>query len=752
MHQASTLGKRERGTYTSRTMPEFGQHRTRLATLADCDADAEGLAAEVGKYAPGADLAPLYEAWRLARDRHAGQVRASGEPYVAHPLEVAWILAGLGQDVATLAAALLHDSVEDTATTVEELKDRFGEEVALLVDGVTKLSSIEEESRQLDLAENIRKMMVATAKDVRVLLLKLADRLHNMRTLGALSPERQDRIARETMEIYAPLANRLGIQPLKGELEDLAFRYLNPDEYHSIVGSLAKTRRARERHIAEVTSVLGQMLADRGMDATVYGRAKHVYSIHEKMLRQRVPFEGIHDVTAFRVLVDTEPRCWEVLGLVHGRWLPVPGRFRDYLSLPKSNGYRSLHTAVMGPGGERMEIQIRTRDMHRIAEEGVAAHWRYKEGGRPPRPEDVQVFSWLRSILEYGREVEDPSEFMESAVGELYGEDVYVFTPAGAVLSFPRGSTPVDVAAAIHTNVGHRCVGAKVNGVIVPLEYRLRSGDKVEILTRPGQHPSSHWLEFARTPRAKAKIRSYIRAEERKRSMEVGREVLEKRFRERGHSLAKYEKKGAFQDLFEHFGLNSREEMWSRVGVGKLSARDIVDFVHPPPQKEAGSAPDAVPFTRETVERPSSGGGGSVSVGEMDDILIRLSKCCNPVPGDAIVGFITRGRGVTIHRRSCPRAMEMDPERRIEAHWTVKEGVQHPVRLSVVCEDRPGILSKLSHPFTEGKLNIDSLKVEPMRDGRSACLVSFKVGNLSELEALIRTLEKVNGVLQVERV
>jgi GTP pyrophosphokinase len=585
-----------------------------------------------------------------------------------------------------------------------------------------------------------------------VLLLKLADRMHNMRTLEHLGVEQQDRMARETMEIYAPLANRLGIQPIKSELEDLAFRYLNPGEYERIVHSLSRSRRSRERYIDEVNHILHKTLADRGIESTIYGRPKHVYSIHQKMQRQKVSFEGIYDVTAFRVLVDTEPRCWEVLGVVHGTWTPVPNRFRDYLSLPKSNGYRSLHTAVMGPKGERMEVQIRTREMHTVAEEGVAAHWRYKEGGQAPRPDDMKRFTWLRSILEYGKEVTDSAEYMETAVGELFSGEVYVFTPAGAVLSFPRGSTPVDFAYAIHTNVGHSCTGAKVNGVMVPLSYRLRSGDKVEILTRPNQHPSTDWLDFVRTSRARSKIRSYIRSEERKRSIALGRDVLEKRLRERGRSLAKLEKKGGLARVHEHFKVTSREELLSRIGTGKLHARDVVEVLFPAQEPAGESLEDRA--ARDHVDEPRTEQrvSGGVSVGDLDNILIRLSRCCNPVPGDPIVGFITRGRGVTIHRRNCPRAMELDPDRKIEASWEMDKGMLHPVRLQVQCEDRPGILSKLSQPFAASGVNIDSLKIQSHGDGTSACIFSFRVSHLAELEGLIRTLEKVNGVYSVERV
>lgn len=728
-------------------MPRFTQKRPALDSLEKCDTDFEGLIGAVGSYARTADLDPLRHAYAMSRERHSGQRRASGEPYLVHPLEVAWILASLQQDVPTLCSAMLHDSVEDTQTTMEEIHERFGEEVAMLVEGVTKLDSLEHESKQLELAENIRKMMVATARDVRVLLLKLADRLHNMRTLEHLSEEKQDRMSRETMEIYAPLANRLGIQPMKGELEDLAFRFLNPEEYQRIVNSLNRSRRSRERYIDEVSHILLKTLGERGIEADVHGRPKHVHSIYQKMQRQKVSFESIYDVTAFRVLVDTEPRCWEVLGVVHGAWTPVPNRFRDYLSLPKSNGYRSLHTSVMGPKGERMEVQIRTRGMHRIAEEGVAAHWCYKEGGHAPGSDDVQLFTWLRSILEYGQEVKDSAEFMETAVGELFTGEVYVFTPAGAVLSFPRGSTPVDFAYAIHTKVGHRCAGAKVNGVMVPLSYRLRSGDKVEILTRPNQHPSSDWLEFVRTSRARAKIRSYIRTEERTRSIDLGRDVLEKRLRERGLSLTKIEKRGELQRVFEHFKVSGRDELLGRVGTGKVRARDVVDRLHAPeeaPPREAGPVPGRV----ETRQRVT----GGVSVGDLDDVLIRLAKCCNPVPGDPIVGFITRGRGVTIHRQNCPRSMELDPERKLEASWELDKGFLHPVSLRIACQDRPGILTRLSQPFSGAGVNIDSLKVQPQGDGTSVCIFLFRINHLEELMGLIRALEKVNGVYSVERV
>jgi len=746
-HQCPAVGKRCATAYIHWYVPSFVPSRPPLDSLEACEEDFSRLLSSVRDYASEADLDPLERAWCLSRDGHAGRTRASGQPHVAHSLEIGWILAGLEQDVPTVCAGLLHDCVEETDVTLDHIVEGFGSDVADLVAGVTRLEAIETESKKLELAENIRKLMVATARDVRVLLLKLADRLDDMRFLGWLDEERRDRLAEETRLIYAPLANRLGIQPIKSELEDLTFRHTHPEAYDQLRRSLSRSRQAREEYIAEVVGILSSTLAERGIDATVYGRPKHLYSIYQKMQRQNVPFEGVFDVTAFRILVDSEPRCWEVLGIVHGKWIPVPNRFRDYLSLPKSNGYRSLHTTVMGPKRERMEVQIRTHEMHRIAEEGVAAHWRYKEGGIRPDARDVGVFSWLRSILEYGQEVEDSAEFMESAVGELFGGEIYVFTPAGDVYSFRRGATPVDFAYSVHSKVGDHCHGAKVNGAMVPLNHKLRSGDKVEILTSPNQHPKASWLEFVVSPRAKAKIRSYVRKEERERAIELGREWFEKALRERGRSLAKMEKKGQISAVLEQFKVARADELYHRIGIGKLAVGDVVDRLFPP---EKVDAPETNPG-ETPVARPSVPTGG-IAIGEMDDILIRLSKCCNPVPGDPIVGFITRGRGVTVHRRDCPRAMSLDPERKIEASWKVEMGDRRPVQLRVICQDRPGILARLTNPFETEGANIDSVRSFPHEHGTSAVLFGFRVSHLSELEGLIRRLEKVNGVYSVERV
>ncbi|MEK7704249.1 MAG: bifunctional (p)ppGpp synthetase/guanosine-3',5'-bis(diphosphate) 3'-pyrophosphohydrolase, partial [Myxococcota bacterium] len=634
----------------------------------------EDIVEAVQLYHPQPKIELIQRAYMYSAKVHAGQVRKSGEPYLIHPLEVAHLLAELRLDEASIVTGLLHDTVEDTLATLDELRGMFGEEVAALVDGVTKLSQIRFDTDEHKQAENFRKMLIAMAKDIRVILVKLADRLHNMRTLEHLAPAKQRRIAQETMDIYAPIANRLGINWVKGELEDLSFRYLQPDDFEDLSRRVSELTAAREAYVAEVVAVLSRELETRGVPAEVSGRPKYLYSIYRKMEARRVAFEDIYDVIAFRALVDNVGQCYEVLGHVHSLWHPIPGRFKDYIAMPKPNLYQSLHTSVVGPAGERIEIQIRTREMHRVAEEGIAAHWEYKEGvklGDKSRHE----FGWLRQLLEWQRDLDDPTEFLDTVKYDLFTDEVFVFTPRGEVISLTRGATPLDFAYAIHTEVGHHCSGAKVNGRMVPLRYQVKNGDMVEILTNPQQRPSKDWLGLVRTGRAKSKIRSYVRIAERERSRELGREMLERELKRYGVSLARVLKDGRLQQIAEDTRHKSVDSLFVALGYGRSTPTQIVERLVP------GKAPEVAQPTllgqifRKVARRSTSG----VMVQGLDDVLVRFARCCTPLPGDPIVGFVTRGRGITVHAKSCSRAIATDPARRIEVTWGAKASHARPV-------------------------------------------------------------------------
>ena len=717
---------------------------------------------KVSGYAPGADLDVIKKAYVYSAKVHQGQIRESGEPYLVHPLEVAGILADLRLDEASIVTGLLHDAIEDTLATREEIAELFGEEVADLVDGVTKLSQFSAaNTKEEKQAENFRKMVVAMAKDIRVLLVKLADRTHNMRTLEHMPVEKQERIARETLDIYAPLANRLGMQSVKSELEDLSFRYLKPQEYLELQERVSSRAKERDRFVAEVIELIRDRLKENGIDAQIYGRVKHLYSIWRKMRMQELPFEQIHDLIAFRVIVGNVAQCYEALGLIHSLWKPVPGRFKDYIAIPKPNMYQSLHTTVVGPRAERIEIQIRTDEMHRVAEQGVAAHWRYKEGGRPdgkgPRKDgiragDAETYGWLRQLLEWQRELSDPTEFLETVKVDLFADEVFVFTPKGDVKSLPRGATPLDFAYAVHSEVGHKCVGAKVNGKIVPLRYRLKNGDTVEILTSPHSHPSKDWLTFVRTSRAQARIRQHIRQAEHKRSLEIGQEVAERELRRYGVSLAKAAKDGSLEKAAATLGYRTGDDVLVAVGYGKVDPDQLVKQLVP---AEKLSEPSAeAPVTSRLTElfrRVARLPAGGVRISGIEDVLVRFGKCCNPLPGDPIVGFITRGRGVTVHTARCDKALAMDPQRRVDVSWDVKGDFKRLVAVKVVTDDKPGMLAKVSQTFSEAGINIAQANV---RSSSDKAVLSFEVSvqDLKQLTGVMRNLERVEGVHSVERV
>ncbi|HDR46943.1 MAG TPA: bifunctional (p)ppGpp synthetase/guanosine-3',5'-bis(diphosphate) 3'-pyrophosphohydrolase, partial [Geoalkalibacter subterraneus] len=604
---------------------------------------------KIRSYLPGADLDLVRKAYVFSAKVHQGQSRLSGEPYLTHPMEVAYILAQLRMDVPTVVTGLLHDALEDTLTTREEIQGVFGEEIASLVDGVTKIGKFFLRSHEERQAENFRKMLIAMARDIRVILVKLADRVHNMRTLSHKPVEQQRRIARETLDIYAPLANRLGISWLKGELENLSFRYLEPKAYQELSEKISRKQKERESYIGEVKKLIFAKLEEQGIKGEVSGRLKHLYSVYLKMERQGIDFEQVHDLVAFRVIVDSVRECYEVLGIIHSTWKPVPGRFKDYIAMPKANMYQSLHTTVIGPFGDRMEVQIRTWDMHNVAEEGIAAHWKYKEGKSTPGDEqETRGFGWLRQLMEWQRELTDSREFMDAVKIDLFPEEVFVFTPRGEVKELPKGATPVDFAYTVHSDVGHTCVGARVNGRLVPLKTPLHNGDVVEVITAPNHTPSKDWLKFVRTSKARNKIRQWVKAEQREKSIEIGRDLLEKELRKHGMSFNRALSSGEMNRALEELGFHQVDELLASVGYGKLSPGQAAARIVPEEKlrAEQESRPSRIGQVLSKIrKKPSS----AIKIQGIEDIMVRFAKCCNPLPGDKVIGFITRGRGLTVH-------------------------------------------------------------------------------------------------------
>jgi GTP diphosphokinase / guanosine-3',5'-bis(diphosphate) 3'-diphosphatase len=719
---------------------------------------AEHLIERIRAYQPSVDSDLIQRAYDYSFRMHAGQTRKSGQPYVVHPVSVAGIIADLRLDAASVCAGLLHDVVEDTLATSDDITKEFGVEVAELVDGVTKLSQINFTSKEDRQAENFRKMVVAMARDIRVLLIKLCDRLDNMRTLEHMKPEAQERIARETLEIYAPLANRLGIQSFKSELEDLSFRWLEPDAYNDVIAQLQTTKKERDKYIADVCKTLSSRLASQNFAAEVHGRAKHLYSIYRKMKDQQTGVEGVHDLIAFRVVVESVSDCYATLGVIHSQWTPVPGRFKDYIALPKPNMYQSLHTTVIGPGRERIEIQIRTHEMHRVAERGIAAHWKYKErgGGGGVAEQDAQRFSWLRQLLEWQKELKDPAEFLEGVKVDLFQDEVYVFTPKGDVRVFPRGATPIDFAYQIHTQLGDHVTGARINGKIEPLRYKLRNGDVVEVMTKADQHPNKDWLDFVGTTRARSKIRNHLRTEQRDKSKRLGEELLERELRKAGISVAKLFKNDAeMRRLYDELKVQNQEEFFVSIGYGKIDPEEVVKILAPPsePGGQDSKPPEQLRegriagLVRKVIKRDE----GGIRINGIDDVLVRYAKCCNPLPGDDILGFITRGRGVTIHRRGCPKAFDTDPDRRVEITWDSKARINRSVQLRVTTANQPGILANVGQTFMAQGINISEANCRAGDDGRAVNLFSFVCADLVQLKNVMKALQKVKGVVAVER-
>jgi GTP diphosphokinase / guanosine-3',5'-bis(diphosphate) 3'-diphosphatase len=701
-------------------------------------------------YNPGADLDPLRKAYVFSAKVHQGQMRLSGEPYLTHPMEVADLLVQLKMDVPTIVTGLLHDTVEDTLTTVEEVRALFGDEIADLVEGVTKISKISFRTSEERQAENFRKMLLAMARDIRVIMVKLADRLHNMRTLDFQPAERQHKIAQETLEIFAPLANRLGISWLKSELEDLSFRYLEPEVYNDLAEKVVKKKRERETYIEDVKKQITAKLAEHDIGGEISGRYKHLYSIYTKMQRQGIDFEQVYDVVAFRILVDNIRDCYAVLGIIHAAWKPVPGRFKDYIAMPKANMYQSLHTTVIGPFGERMEVQIRTAEMHRIAEEGIAAHWKYKEkGASVVAGSEDKRFSWLRQMLEWQKELKDNREFLDSVKIDLFPEEVYVFTPNGDVKELPRGATPVDFAYSVHTDVGHHCSGARINGRLMPLRTELKNGDVVEVITSPHQNPGKDWLKFVKTPRARNKIRQWVKTQQHEKSLELGRSIFEKELRKHGWSMGRALASPELATTVEELGFQQVDDLLAAIGYGKLTVGQALGRLIPQEkQKPEAAKPGRLTRVLEKIrKKPSS----AIKIDGIDDIMVRFGKCCNPLPGDAVTGFITRGRGVTVHTLDCPHVAEGDPERRVEIEWDMKKKVARSVKIRVYCLDQKGMLAGITGAITNCEANIISANVVSTADHRGVNNFEIDIQDLDHLNRVITALKKLKGVTGVER-
>ena len=704
---------------------------------------------EIPKYQPAADLALLERAYRFSEQSHQGQQRASGEPYLSHPLEVAGLLVNFKMDVTTVTAGLLHDVLEDTKATKGDLQREFGAEIADLVDGVTKIGKLAFSSREERQAENFRKMLVAMARDLRVLMIKLADRLHNMRTLQYLPADKARKIAQETLDIYAPLAHRLGMAKVKAELEDLALRVLHLEDYQELMRRVAKRRLEREAEINNLISHLHDKLAEVGIESKIAGRPKHFYSIWKKMHEGGREFDEIYDLTAVRVLTSSVRDCYGALGVVHSLWKPVPGRFKDFIAMPKVNMYQSLHTTVIGPKGDPVEIQIRTYDMHRIAEEGIAAHWLYKER-RSDRDKFDDAFTWLRQLLESQKETSDPKEFLDSVRLDLFPDEVYVFTPRGDVKALPEGSTPVDFAYAVHTDVGHHCVGAKVNGKLVPLRYTLRQGDILEIVTSPTQHPSRDWLKIVRSNRARAKINQWLKIEERTRSLALGRELFEREAKKYRLAPAALLTSDEMKKLVGELGFPSADDLLASIGYGKTSIQQVLGKLAPAAAHDTDAATETKPA------RPArKGEGPAVRIRGVDDLLVRFAKCCSPVPGDGIVGFITRGRGLTVHARDCLTVAKnvLDKERLVAVEWGAAEPAKRPVRIAVyIGRDRPGLLAEITAAISSRQGNIIKAEITVTDDRKGLNHFVVEVEDLRQLQDIMQAIRDVKDIVNVERV
>ena len=734
---------------------------------AKVDAEFARLLDEVHQNRPGDDLEIIRQAWAFCLQHHKGQKRASGEPYAVHPLEVALVLAELKMDSTAVAAGLLHDAVEDTDVTIDEIEKRFGEQVAHIVEGVTKLDKIKFANREDHQAENIRKMLLAMVTDVRVVIIKLADRLHNMRTLEHLNSDKRQKIARETLDVYAPLAHRLGMGKLRGELEDLAFRYTDPFVYQQISNEVDALRGEGEVFLENIVKTLEAKLREHKIAGRVEWRIKRLYSIQQKLADQKVPIDQVYDLLAIRVIVATVPDCYAVLGLLHSMWRPVPGRIKDFIAMPRPNLYQSLHTTLIAPGGHQFEVQIRTEEMHRVAEEGIAAHWKYKAGESVTAKDEARL-AWVRQLMEWQREMSDPNEFMSTLKIDLYPEEVYTFTPKGKVVVLPKDASPIDFAYAIHTEVGHSTVGAKVNGRIVPLRTKLRNGDIVEITTQTGHAPSRDWLSFTKSSRARNKIKHWINEHQRERAIEIGQKLIDREARKYKLALSHYHE-ADFTRIATEYGLKSHSELLAGIGFGKYSARQVLNKLEPgstiaseqhPPQGVVGQTLDHM---SDAVKRVFFGkGSDSLQVEGQDDLLVYRARCCNPIRGEEIIGYVTRGKGVAVHARTCPNVQNLlyESDRRIQVEWaplptdgaSAPKPQTYPVKLTVLCDDRAGLLKEFTAIISDDGTNIRSSASNAMADGGAVVDFVVETVDLRHLNRLVDKLRRVQGVRDVQRV
>jgi len=708
----------------------------------------EDIVSQVQTYRPTDDTGLLRRAYEFTASKHLSQVRLSGEPFISHPMEVVSILAGLKLDSTCLAAGMLHDVIEDTQTTPEAIRQNFGDEVATIVEGVTKIGRIKFLSPEEQQAENFRKMLLAMVDDIRVVLVKLADRLHNMRTLEFLPVDRRLRIARETLDIYAPIAHRLGMGKMRGELEDLAFRHLEPEAFEDLKRTIESRRKVSDEFLAEVRAQVEGKMRETQIPARVEGRVKRLYSIWQKLRRQQIPIEQVYDLLAVRIITDCITNCYGALGVIHNTWRPVPGRMKDFIAIPRPNLYQSLHTSVIGPHGQPFEVQIRTEEMHRTAEVGIAAHWGYKDG-RPVTSQDEGRFAWLRHLVEWQQDMRDPGEFLSTLKIDLYPEEVYTFTPKGKVIVLPREATPIDFAYAIHTEVGHRCVGAKVNGRIVPLKYRLRNGDIVEIETQANHAPSRDWLGLVKTSRARNKIKHWINLAQRKQALEIGKRLLEKEARKYDITLKKITDDD-YARVARDYGCTLADDLYAGIGYGTFAARQVLAKLVPAAKLEP-TAPSRLAGTpKHGSSTPSE---LAIQVHGLDDLMVYRAKCCSPVRGEEIIGYITRGKGIAVHSRQCSNVQNLlyDADRRIDVQWVGPKLALYPIKLTLVTEDRQGMLADVTSAIAAVHSNIQNFEARTT-DARASIDLTIDIVDLQHLEKILTSLRRIEGVYQVERV
>lgn len=721
----------------------------------------EDILEKVSLYSDENDLDVIKKAYVFSGMVHQGQTRKSGDPYLVHPLEVAMLLADMKMDPNVVATGLLHDTVEDTHASLEKIEETFGEEIAELVDGLTKLSRLKFESKEDREAENFRKMIVAMAKDIRIIIIKLADRLHNMRTLMHLGREKQKVIALETLEIYAPLANRLGVGWIKTELEDLSFMYLTPDKYRLIKERVSKKEEEKEEYIESVTEAIETKIKEASISGKVFGRFKHSYSIYKKIEDHDMDFDHIYDIIAFRIIVNSISDCYAVLGLIHGTWKPIPGRFKDYIALTKPNLYQALHTTVIGPYGERMEIQIRTEEMHRIAEHGIAAHWMYKDiqDGGDGTDSTHGRFTWLRQLLEWEKDLKDSGEFMETLKGDLFEEEVFVFTPKGEMKVFPNGATPIDFAYSVHTDIGEKCTGVKINGRLASLESKLKNGDVLEVLTSDTQKPSTQWLSSVVTSRARNRIRQSIKQDEREQGIKLGKEICFKEFRRRGFDFNGFVKTGEMQQVVtEDLGLQDLEHLYLQIGYGKLPVTQVMGKFMPKNKiniDKSGTSrfrdvfDKLNPFDKNIIDVSSE--QNAVAVDGVENVMFRFARCCNPLPGEPISAFISHGQGITIHNRSCPNTRQIDLERKVDVYWKNDENFTRRVELKIYCKNTKGVLAEISSTIVEGDANISGAEIKTEQNKIGICFFEIEVRDISHLRDIMSSLEFLDNVTKVVR-